>query len=420
MENEDKSLQTKGTKEEKISGFWIRLIAFTIDGIILGIVGFLLGFLYKPVLLGIGAFGRVIGFFVVLLYFGLLNSKIGKGQSLGKKLMKIKVINQKGEFISPLRSFARSAILEIPFFLNNWMLPSSFSKPIIVSIIGFIVFVIGGIIIYLFIFNKETRQSLHDLACGTYVVKEESEGEIEPRKIAIIHYIVSGALILSFFIFSFIIAANLSEDSLMSELHSASEGLYEKENILHASIYVEKRRAFHTNQTTTFVRSTVILREEPESRQSEAKSIAKYLIDNISEAKEKDEILIIISYGFDIGIASWWNSENFSFSPSELIGKDIIHVDEDKSGGTKTENVQEITYGMTAEYDRAIQDYTRAIEIESENGEAYYKRGNAYAHKEEYKKAIQDYNKAIALDPKNAEIYIENRKIAEKLQKKVK
>ena len=181
----------------------------------------------------------------------------------------------------------------------------------------------------MFIFNKETRQSLHDLACGTYVVKEESEGEIVPQKFAKIHYIFPGVLILCLLVFTFIIEPNLSKKGVMPELFSALEELNKRENICSAQIFVGK--GGFAGQYSQYIRSTITLREEPESRYSEAKSIARSLIESISEAKEKDAILIILSYGFDLGIASHWNTTSFSFTPAELIGEDSINVYEDKS-----------------------------------------------------------------------------------------
>jgi len=59
----------------------------------------------------------------------------------------------------------------------------------------------------------------------------------------------------------------------------------------------------------------------------------------------------------------------------------------------------------------AIQDYTRAIALDPEGGEAFLNRGNVYSNKGEYDRAIQHYTRAIALDPDYAEAFY-NRGIA--------
>ncbi len=55
--------------------------------------------------------------------------------------------------------------------------------------------------------------------------------------------------------------------------------------------------------------------------------------------------------------------------------------------------------------DNAIFDYTNAINLDPDNADAYYNRGNAYADKKEYDKAIADYDMAIKLNPKYADAY---------------
>jgi tetratricopeptide (TPR) repeat protein len=74
-------------------------------------------------------------------------------------------------------------------------------------------------------------------------------------------------------------------------------------------------------------------------------------------------------------------------------------------------------YEDKGEYDRAIQDYDKAIELNPNLAIVYNCRGNVYVDKGKYDQAIQDYNKAIELDPENAEFYTNNRKLAEKLKK---
>jgi tetratricopeptide (TPR) repeat protein len=58
------------------------------------------------------------------------------------------------------------------------------------------------------------------------------------------------------------------------------------------------------------------------------------------------------------------------------------------------------------DYDQAIADYTRAIELDPNYWEAYYNRGNVYTNnKDDYERGIVDYNRAIKLNPDNAAAY---------------
>ncbi|MBI1922994.1 tetratricopeptide repeat protein [Candidatus Poribacteria bacterium] len=56
-------------------------------------------------------------------------------------------------------------------------------------------------------------------------------------------------------------------------------------------------------------------------------------------------------------------------------------------------------YAKQGLYDRAIQDYDKAISLNPNFALAYVNRGSAYAEgKQDYDHALQDYDKAIALN----------------------
>ncbi len=63
-------------------------------------------------------------------------------------------------------------------------------------------------------------------------------------------------------------------------------------------------------------------------------------------------------------------------------------------------------YGLQGEYERAIQDFDRVIELDPQNASVYIRRGLASNDLGEYELSIQDYNKAIELAPQNADAYL--------------
>ena len=58
-----------------------------------------------------------------------------------------------------------------------------------------------------------------------------------------------------------------------------------------------------------------------------------------------------------------------------------------------------MAYHNKGDYDHAIEDCNKAIELNPNHTEAYNNRGNNYSVKGEYDRAIVDYNKALALNP---------------------
>ena len=63
-------------------------------------------------------------------------------------------------------------------------------------------------------------------------------------------------------------------------------------------------------------------------------------------------------------------------------------------------NNRGLAYYYTWEYDLAVADYDKAIEIDPDYADAYNNRGNAYADNGQYDLAIADYDRAIEIDPK--------------------
>ena len=68
-------------------------------------------------------------------------------------------------------------------------------------------------------------------------------------------------------------------------------------------------------------------------------------------------------------------------------------------------------YDDLGQYEKAILDYNKAIEINPHDKEAYVNRGANYSDLGQYEKAILDYNKALELDPEYADAYV-NRGVA--------
>ncbi len=66
---------------------------------------------------------------------------------------------------------------------------------------------------------------------------------------------------------------------------------------------------------------------------------------------------------------------------------------------------QGYTYADQEQWDEAIVQYTKAIELDPELARAYNNRGWAYGEKGQSDLAIADYNKAIELDPELAMAY---------------
>lgn len=109
--------------DREVGSLWRRIVAVLIDSIVVGIAGTVIALPFFDFFSRLGAWGRLVGFCLAVPYFVLLNSRIGNGQTLGKRAMHLQVVNASGEPISVSKSFIRYLVLSAPFFLNGLTLP---------------------------------------------------------------------------------------------------------------------------------------------------------------------------------------------------------------------------------------------------------------------------------------------------------
>jgi uncharacterized RDD family membrane protein YckC len=119
-----------GERRLQYAGFWIRVAAAFIDGVILSIVYYIaffsmIGNIMNPDLSTFWAVW-IIMFFIYILYFPLLESSTKQG-TLGKMAVGIKVGKSKGERLSFLNALGRyfakipsGMILYIGFMMAGW------------------------------------------------------------------------------------------------------------------------------------------------------------------------------------------------------------------------------------------------------------------------------------------------------------
>ena len=64
-----------------------------------------------------------------------------------------------------------------------------------------------------------------------------------------------------------------------------------------------------------------------------------------------------------------------------------------------------MAYNDKGDYDRAIDDYTQAIQLNPNDAYAYKNRGLAYNDKGDFDRTIEDYTQAIQFNPNDAYAY---------------
>ena len=301
----------------EISGFWRRVGAFIVDAFILGILGLLLGLLFSQQFVALGGWGRAIGFPIAAIYFVILNSRIGGGQTIGKRILRIQVVDKTGELLSLPKSTLRYFVIGIPYFLNGAMVPETFLYPVGFYFLSLLVFGFGLSIIYLIVFNRNTRQSLHDIIASTYVVRKSIDSTETIKPIWSVHYAICGILmVLSLLAPIFI--GKLSQNEFFSELTKTREQIQNIPQVVYATIqdgHSTFSPADGESKTTTYLCTQVLIENQNIEDEKLASKIANTVLETHKEANQRNLIQVVLTHGYDIGIASRWNSYRYSFAP---------------------------------------------------------------------------------------------------------
>lgn len=305
----------------EVSGFWRRCGAFFLDALIMGVVGLILGLFFSKLFVELAGWGRGVGFIIAAIYFVIFNSRLGDGQTIGKRFLKIQVVDENGALLNVFKSTVRYCIIGIPYFLNGAMIPESFCYPIGFVLLSLLVFGFGLSIIYLIIFNRKTRQSLHDIITRTYVVQKNIEASQRRKPIWVVHYAVCGVfLLLSLLVPIFI--GHLSRNEFFAELTKTREQIQSIPHVIYATIQDGRstfRQSGSESKITTYLSTRVLIENKNTEDEKFASRIANTILQTHKEAMKRDRIQVILTHGYDIGIFSYWKNNRYSFPPKHWI-----------------------------------------------------------------------------------------------------
>lgn len=288
-----------------IAGFWRRVGAIAIDGLMLGVAGQALAWTMSSFWFGIGPYGRFVGLLIALLYFGLMNSHVGGGQTVGKRAMGIAVRDRGNQRIAIGRSMVRTLIWLIPVTLNGWSLPI-FSSPVIAWFSSVMVFGVGGAVLFTMVFNRRTRQGLHDMMCGTFVVHLDDRQRIAAfPTVARSQWIASGiflALGLLLPAIGGMVASRYAERiTRVTRLHEALE---HDPRFFSVSV-LDQTFTGGSGSTRTLQIQAWYKGNPPESLREEVRNeIATRALAMVEDIERYDQMRISVTSGYDLGIAT--------------------------------------------------------------------------------------------------------------------
>jgi uncharacterized RDD family membrane protein YckC len=309
--------ESSGTRV--IGGFWRRLAAYALDSFILLVVGFVLSLFLRHVFMQMGAWGLLIGLTSAGLYFGLMNSAIGRGQTLGKRVLNLEVIDHEGLHLTPGRSILRYMIFAFPFYLNCLVQNSGMdatSWPALILCV--LIFAGSGAITYLYIFNRRTRQSLHDLAVGSYVVRTIPQGVVTAPPLWKGHLIAVGVLVI-LPMGGAVASLALIHSTFLGNLLTIQTDLINTGKVNSVTV-TEGTNWSSMNGKTNSVKILSVnakMKDAPVDDEAAMREIAAVVLKDYPDVEQDDLLSISVSSGFNIGI--YWSSvsKGYRYSPEK-------------------------------------------------------------------------------------------------------
>jgi uncharacterized RDD family membrane protein YckC len=168
-----------------VAGFWVRVFSDLVDAIVLGVFGFLLSLPLRGVFERLGERGVFIGLAISLAYSGVLQSAIGRGQTLGKRLLGLRVVKLDGSYLTLDRSLVRYVLVSFPVYQTAVAYALVTVLPFLrlqwveslASGLG-VAFFLGCFLVIPF---HPLKRGLHDIVTGSVVVRN---GALDPAFVA--------------------------------------------------------------------------------------------------------------------------------------------------------------------------------------------------------------------------------------------
>jgi uncharacterized RDD family membrane protein YckC len=310
------SIAVSVSPDRTIGALWRRLLAALIDATIVGVIAFLIALPFFETFSRLGAWGRLVGFCLAIPYYGLLNSRIGSGQTLGKRFMRLQVVNALGETIPFSKALLRSAFLGAPFFLNLMTLPLTRTPKFVFYLIGIIVFGLGGITIYLVLFNRRTRQGVHDLVAGSYVADAVKKGALRVEPMWKGHWVVIGALIVAGIIGGRILEGKILKLANFPVMFADVRLIEGMEGVQSAGISDLTWTSWPGPEKKTIYVVNVFWTGKKGEEEAFANRVASQILQHDAQVMERNVLRIAIVRGYDLGIAHAEITHHFDDTPA--------------------------------------------------------------------------------------------------------
>lgn len=300
-----------------VGSLWRRIVAAIVDAVIVGAAGSLIAIPFFDAFSRLGIWGPVLGFCMAVPYFAILNSRIGNGQTLGKKWMHLQVVDAQGNPISFGKSLLRYGILAGAYTCDKLPLPVTLTPSFVFTLISTMVALVTGATIYLILFDRPRRQGVHDLAVGSYVADADMSGPLELRSRWKMHWVILGSLAILLLVGEKLVANRLAEWGAMPRMLEDVRLVEKMPGVQRAGVQDLNWRNFNSGVTKRIFVVSASWSGKRSDGEALADEVAKMILQQDPEVQNHDVLRIVVIRGYDLGIARAQQSDAFERTPAE-------------------------------------------------------------------------------------------------------
>jgi uncharacterized RDD family membrane protein YckC len=300
-----------------IGALWRRVCAFLVDGIVVGLAATFVASPFFEPLSRVGPWGPLLGFIMALPYYAILNSKIGDGQTLGKRLLDLQVIGADGNPISFGKSVLRYAVFAVPYYLGDVRFPATRTPWLVATLFPFIATCFTCATVYLIFFNRRTRQGVHDLSAGSYVCDADILDPVYAQPIWRIHWVILAGLMILVSTGGTILGNKIEQWGRFPNLLEDLRLIERWDGVQSASIEGVNWSKWGNGEKKKILVVNIFWAGETANAERFASEVAKQILHHDSTAAHHDLLRVVLQRGYDLGIARAHKSQSFEHTPDE-------------------------------------------------------------------------------------------------------
>jgi uncharacterized RDD family membrane protein YckC len=306
----------------RVAGRWPRLFAAVLDVAFLAMVGAIIGMLVGNRIAPAGTLGRFWGLLIAVPYFAVFGRTYGGGQTFGKTLLHIRVVNAVGQPLSLFRSLVRALVFTFPWFVNGLRFPlPTLGAALGTWASGVLLFGVVPASVVTFFLSRRAHQTVHDLVVGSYVVEEYTLGRpvVARTRRALATAAAAWVLLVA------VGTGVMSRATFLSPPNPMMEKLASLPNVSNALVKTSTVLGLlgkNSGQSRTIVQVQVWYRGPESQVGTLTHNVASAVLWHGSGLSVASVMQVTITQGWDLGVASWTTSKTEMHSLDEWRAAD--------------------------------------------------------------------------------------------------